>query len=121
MKLVKYILFIAILIVSIIFIIKLNELNMIDNQPVQIKFPYIYSIEGYEDGVKVWEAIILTLSIGVILGFVIALFQIIAQKTELISLKSKVRRLKNELDNLRNQSLDEDISLEDSIESEEIL
>ena len=121
MKLVKYILFIAILIISIIFIIKLNELNMIDNQPVTIKFPYISSLEGYDQGIKVWEAIILTLSIGVVIGFIIALFQIIAQKTELITLKSKVRRLNNELDNLRNQSLDDDIILEDVVESEDVL
>ena len=53
--------------------------------------------------------------------FLIALFQIIAQKTELITLKSKVRRLNNELDNLRNQSLDDDIILEDVVESEDTL
>jgi uncharacterized membrane protein YciS (DUF1049 family) len=121
MKLVKYIVFIFVLIVSIVFIIKLDKLNMIDNQPVTIKFPYISSFEGYDQGIQVWEAIILTLSVGVLIGFIIALFQIIAQKTELISLKSKIRRLKNELDNLRNQSLDEEISLEDSIDTEETL
>ena len=121
MKLVKYIIFIIVLIISIVFIIKLDKLNMIENQPVTIKFPYISSYEGYEQGIQVWEAIILTLSVGVILGFVIALFQIIAQKTELISLKSKVRRLNNELDNLRNQTLDEDIILEDVVETEDTL
>ena len=115
MKLLKYILFIIILIVSIIFIIKLNELNLVDQQPIKIKFPYISNMEGYEDGIKVWEAIILTLSIGVFLGFAIALFQIISQKTDIISLKSKVRRLRNELDGLRNQSLEDDIDLEDEI------
>ena len=101
---------------SIIFIIKLNELNIVDQIPIKIKFPYIVNIEGYEDGIKVWEAIILTLSIGVFLGFIIALFQIIAQKTELISQKSKIRQLTSELSTLRNQSIEEDIELEDEIE-----
>ena len=119
MKLLKYIVFIIILIMSIIFIIKLNELNIVDQNPIKIKFPYIVNIEGYEDGIKVWEAIILTLSIGVFLGFAIALFQIISQKTEIISLKSRVRRITNELSGLRNQSLEDDIDLEDEIESDE--
>ena len=101
---------------SIIFIIKLNELNIVDQTPIKIKFPYIVSMDGYEDGVKVWEAIILTLSIGVFLGFIIALFQIISQKTDIISQKSKIRQLTNELSTLRNQSIDEDIDLEDEIE-----
>ena len=121
MKLLKYIFFIIILICCIIFIIKLNELNLIDHQPIKIKFPYISNINGFEDGVKVWEAIILTLSIGVLIGFVIALFQIISQKTEVISLKSKIRRLKNEIDGLRNQTLDDDIILKDTIEVEDEL
>ena len=121
MKLLKYIFFIIVLIVSIVFIIKLNELNLVDGQPINIKFPYIIGFPGYEDGIKVWEAIILTLSIGVFLGFIIALYQIISQKTDIISLKSKVRRLRNELDGLRNQSLDDDIELEDNIESEDVL
>tara|TARA_Y100001960_G_C14600513_1_gene790421 strand:- start:702 stop:1067 length:366 start_codon:yes stop_codon:yes gene_type:complete len=121
MKLLKYVLFIVVLILSIVFIIQLNELNLVDGQPIKIKFPYIIGFSGYEDGIKVWEAIILTLSIGVFLGFIIALYQIIAQKTEMISLKSKIRRLKNELDGLRNQSLEDEIDLEDSIESDDNL
>ena len=95
MKLVKYILFIAILIISIIFIIKLNELNMIDNKPVKIKFQYISSLEGYDKWINVCEAIILTLSTGVFIGFIIALFQMIAQKSEIMTLKSNIRRLKS--------------------------
>ena len=121
MKLLKYIFFIVVLIISIIFIIKLNELNLVDGLPIKIKFPYIVGLTGYEDGIKVWEAIILTLSIGVFLGFAIALYQIITQKTEIISLNSKARRLRNELDGLRNQSIDDDIELEDNIDSDDKL
>ena len=79
MKLLKYIFFIIILLISIIFIIKLNELNLVDGSPIKIKIPYIISMSGYEDGIKVWEAIILTLTIGVFIGFAIALYQIISQ------------------------------------------
>ena len=81
MKLVKYIIFIIVLICSIVFIIKLNEMNLVGHEPIKIKFPYISNFEGFENGIKVWEAIILTLSAGVLLGFSIALFQIISQKS----------------------------------------
>ena len=115
MKLLKYVFFIIILIVCIVFIIQLDKLNTLDSGPIMIKFPYLSSIENYKDGIQVWEAIILTLSIGVFIGFIIALFQLISQKSEVLSLKSKIRRLTNELDGLRNQSLDDEIDIEDDI------
>ena len=122
MKLLKYIFFIIILIICIIFINQLNELNTVVNTSgekvnVLIKFPYLSTIENFEDGIKVWEAIILSLSIGVFIGFLIALFQLVSQKSEIISLKSKLRRLTNELDGLRNQSIEDDIDLEDEIDN----
>ena len=118
MKLIKYMLFIIILIFSIVFIIQLNELNTVDQAPVKIKIPYINAIDPSDDGIKVWEAIIMTLSIGVFIGFIIALFQMISQKSEIISLKSKNRRLKNELDNLRNNPIDDEIEIVDAIEDD---
>ena len=54
------------------------------------------------------------LTVGVLLGFLIALFQILAQKGELMSTRSKLKRLQVEIDNLRNESIDEDIILTDS-------
>ena len=117
MKLLKYLLFIIVLIASIFFIIKLQQLNTVDNTPLLIKFPYITS---FEDGIEVWQAIILTLSIGVFIGFMIALIQIISQKAEIISLKSNLRKSNDELDVLRNQTLDDDIELEDETESDEL-
>ena len=114
MKLFKYILFIIVLVFSIIFIIQLNELNTIDQLPVRIQIPYLIGIDGMNpEGIKVWEAIILTLSIGVFVGFIIALFQMISQKSEIITLKSNIRRLKSELDDLRNNAIDDDIQIED--------
>ena len=117
MKLLKYILFIIILIVSVKFIMELDTLNInSDNLPVKIKIPYLTDISNLDsEGMKVWQAVILTLSLGVFIGFVIALIQIISQKSEIISLKSNLRKSQNELDNLRNQNLDEDVPLFDEI------
>ena len=119
MKLFKYVLFIVVLIFSIIFIIQLNELNTVDQLPIRIKIPYLNTMEGINpDGIKVWEGIIMSLSIGVFIGFVIALFQMIAQKSEIMSLKSSIRRLTSELDNLRNHEIDDDIEIDDKSEED---
>ena len=48
-----------------------------------------------------------------IIGFIIALVQIISQKAEMISLKSNLRKANDELDILRNQNLDDDLVLID--------
>ena len=121
MKLLKYVLFIVILIFSVKFIMELDALNVMDDgTSVTIKIPYITNESGLDsEGMKVWQAVILTLSLGVFIGFIIALIQIISQKSEIISLKSNLRKSQNELDNLRNQTLDEDIPLFDEITDEE--
>ena len=119
MKLFKYMLFIVVLIFSIIFIIQLNELNTVDQLPIRIKIPYLNTLDGVNpEGIKVWEGIIMSLSIGVFIGFIIALFQMIAQKSEIMSLKSKVRRLNSELDNLRNHEIDDEIQIVDKTQEE---
>ena len=121
MKLLKYVLFIVILIFSVKFIMELDALNVMDDgTSVTIKIPYITNESGLDSGgMKVWQAVILTLSLGVFIGFIIALIQIISQKSEIISLKSNLRKSQNELDNLRNQTLDEDVPLFDEITDEE--
>ena len=121
MKLLKYVLFIVILIFSVKFIMELDALNVMDDgTSVTIKIPYITNESGLDsEGMKVWQAVILTLSLGVFIGFIIALIQIISQKSEIISLKSNLRKSQNELDNLRNQTLDEDVPLLDEITDEE--
>ena len=58
----------------------------------------------------------MTLTAGVIIGFILALFQIISQKSEVFSLKSKLRRIQIELDSLRNESIEEDILVTDEVE-----
>ena len=118
MKLFKYIIFVIVLIFSIIFVIQLNELNIYDHVPILIKIPYLIQFDGFENGIKVWETILMTLSVGVLIGFIIALFQMISQKSEIISLKSKVRRLNSELDNLRNTAIDDEIEILDEDEGD---
>ena len=63
MKLLKYIFFTIILISCIFFIIQLDQLNTINQEPIKIKIPYISAIDPSNDGVKVWEAILLSVSI----------------------------------------------------------
>jgi hypothetical protein len=118
MKLLKYLMFILILIGSLIFLVELNNLNTVDGQPISIKVPYLISSPQYADGFNVWMILVATLTAGVLIGFFLALFQIISQKSDAISLRSKLRRLQVELDSLRNQSIDDDIILSDDTKSE---
>ena len=48
------------------------------------------------------------------LGFLIALFQIISEKKDTMSLRTKVKRLQVELDSLRNYAIEDDIDIKDS-------
>ena len=71
---------------------------------------------GHENGFNVWMVLVMTLTAGVVIGFLLALFQIISQKSEVFSLKSKLRRIQTELDSLRNENIDEDIVLTDEMD-----
>jgi hypothetical protein len=91
---------------------------MIDGEAISIKVPYLVNSPEYADGFNVWIVLVGTLTAGVLIGFFLALFQIISQKGEVISLRSKFRRLQVELDSLRNQAIDDDIILSDNTNSE---
>ena len=56
----------------------------------------------------------LTFFTGSILGFLIALFQIISEKKDSMSLRTRVKRLQVELDSLRNYAIEDDIDIKDS-------
>ena len=112
MKLIKYIINLIILIVSLVFLFKLSSLNDVDGSSLLIKIPIGMGQEYQE--FEVWVVVLGMLTVGVLLGFLIALFQILAQKGELMSVRSKLKRLQIEIDNLRNESIDEDIILTDS-------
>ena len=119
MKLLKYLLFIIILIGSLIFLVELNNLNIIDGQSVTIKIPFLVENINYENGFNVWIVLVGTLTAGVFIGFFIALLQIISQKSEMMSLRSKSKRLQIEVDSLRNQSIDDDIEISDDFIEED--
>jgi len=115
MKLIKYLIWILLLMGSLVFLVKLNELNQFDGNVLTIKIPFLIDMPGYENGFNVWMVLVMTLTAGVVIGFLLALFQIISQKSEVFSLKSKLRRTQTELDSLRNESIDDDIVLTDEM------
>ena len=113
MKLIKYLIWILLLMGSLVFLVQLNELNQFDGNALSIKIPFLVDLPQYENGFNVWMVLVMTLTTGVVIGFILALFQIISQKSEVFSLKSKLRRVQIELDSLRNESLEDDIELID--------
>ena len=116
MKLIKYLIWILLLMGSLVFLVKLNELNQFDGNTLTIKIPFLIDMSGYENGFNVWMVLVITLTAGVCIGFILALFQIISQKSEVFSLKSKLRRIQTELNSLRNESIDDEIVLTDEME-----
>lgn len=117
MKLIKYIINLIILTGTLVFLKKLSDINeTIDGETLMIKIPFLINQntgEGFQE-FPVWIIVLGMLTMGVLLGFFIALFQILSQKGELVSAKSKLKRLQVEIDNLRNESIDEDIDLNDT-------
>ena len=68
------------------------------------------------DGFNVWMVLLMTLTMGVIIGFVISLIQMISLKSETITLKSKNKKIQIELDALRNQGLEDELDIIDDLE-----
>ena len=116
MKLIKYLLWILLLMGSLVFLVQLNELNQFEGNILTIKIPFLVDMPEYENGFNVWMVLVMTLTAGVIIGFLLALFQIISQKSEVFSLKSKIRRVHVELDSLRNESIEDHIRLTDELD-----
>jgi len=116
MKLLKYFLFLMILSSSIYFLIELNELNMTEGSPIKIKIPFISNEESFPDGLNVWMVLLVTFTLGVVLGFVISLIQMISLKSETITLKSNNKKIQIELDALRNQGLEDELDIPDELE-----
>ena len=100
--------------------VQLNELNQFEGNILTIKIPYLLDIPGYENGFNVWLVLVMVLTVGVIIGFILGFFQIISQKKEIYSLKLKLRQIRVELDGLRNQSLEDDIEIFDETSDESI-
>ncbi|MAR29556.1 MAG: hypothetical protein CMG24_01270 [Candidatus Marinimicrobia bacterium] len=125
MKLLKYFLFVSILIVSLFFFVELDSMNVIGdvsnldpNSSIKIQIPFLVENPNFEEGFEVWVVLLGTLSLGVFVGFIMALFQIISQKSDLIKTRSKLKRVQLELDTLRNQAIDDDIEIIDILDDE---
>ena len=116
MKLLKYFLFLMILSSSIYFLIELSELNVVDGDPIKIKIPFMNDLETLSEGLNVWMVLLMTFTLGVVLGFVISLIQMISLKSETITLKSKNKKIQIELDALRNQGLEDELEIPDDLE-----
>ena len=115
MKLIKYLFWVLLLMGSLVFLVKFNELNQFNGSPLAIKIPFLVDIPNYENGFKVWLVLVMTFTSGVIIGFLLALLQILSQKKEVFSLKSQLRRIHVELDSLRNQSVEDDMEIIDEM------
>ena len=125
MKLLKYFLFISILIVSLFFFVELDSMNVVGdvsnldpNSSIKIQIPFLVENPNFETGFEVWVVLLGVLSLGVFIGFVMALFQIISQKSDLIKTRSKLKKVQLELDALRNQAIDDDIEISDILNDE---
>ena len=101
---------------SIYFLISLNELNTIDGMPTTIKIPFMVSDEIASNGYNVWIVLLITLTLGVVIGFIISLIQMISLKSETISLKSKNKKIQIELDALRNQGIEDELEILEDLE-----
>jgi uncharacterized integral membrane protein len=106
MKLVKIFAGLVVLILVLVFLMqntKVVSVNLIFAQ--------------YEN-VQVAMIMLAALSVGILIGYGVAVTNILSAKTEIRSLKTKNRRLSDELNDLRNVAIDEGIY--DTDEGEDI-
>ena len=97
MKLVK--IFVALVLVIIILYFLLQN-----NNPVDVDLVFYQ-----KEGVAVSVVMLGALGIGMLIGYGVALMMILTGKSELRSLKNKNQQLVEELNDLRNASIDEGI------------
>ena len=137
MKLIQSLFFIILLVAGVIFItelISVNDENFIMDtfertglsqnskntsseliDMVMINIPFTSKDSS---GMKVWVFFILVLTFGLILGFLISLINIFTQRRQIMSQRYELKKLKSELDTLRNQNIDENLILSDDFEDE---
>tara|TARA_Y100001980_G_C14523066_1_gene298444 strand:- start:657 stop:1085 length:429 start_codon:yes stop_codon:yes gene_type:complete len=135
MKLIQSLFFIILLIAGVIFItelISVNDENFIkytfdrtilskesENSSSEIVDMVMINIpftSADSSGMKVWVFFILVLTFGLVLGFMISLINIFTQRRQIMSQKYELKKLKSELDTLRNQNIDENLILSDDFD-----
>tara|TARA_B100000900_G_scaffold165010_1_gene140085 strand:+ start:877 stop:1305 length:429 start_codon:yes stop_codon:yes gene_type:complete len=137
MKLIQSLFFIILLIAGVIFItelISVNDENFIkytfdrtilskesENSSSEIVDMVMINIpftSADSSGMKVWVFFILVLTFGLVLGFMISLINIFTQRRQIMSQKYELKKLKSELDTLRNQNIDENLILSDDFDDD---
>ena len=137
MKLIQSLFFIILLIAGVIFItelISVNDENFIkytfdrtilsnesENSSLEIVDMVMINIpftSADSSGMKVWVFFILVLTFGLVLGFMISLINIFTQRRQIMSQKYELKKLKSELDTLRNQNIDENLILSDDFDDD---
>ena len=142
MKLIQSLFFIILLVVGVYFIVELISANdehfikktyqrtsiaasdssmTIDstsNTVDQVMINIPFSKPGSE-GMKVWVFFILILTSGLILGFFISLVNIFSQRRKIMHQRSELKKMKSELDTLRNQNIDDNLVLSDDFEDDQ--
>ena len=135
MKLIQSLFFIILLIAGVIFItelISVNDENFIkytfdrtilskesENSSSEIVDMVMINIpftSADSSGMKVWVFFILVLTFGLVLGFMISLINIFTQRRQIMSQKYELKKLRSELDTLRNQNIDENLILSDDFD-----
>jgi len=97
MRLIK--IFGALIVVLILLIFLLRNTDQVDVDLFFVQYPSI----------SVAFVILLSLAVGIFVGFGLALTSILSGKAEIRSLRLKNRRLSDELNDLRNVAIDEGI------------
>jgi len=137
MKLIQSLFFIILLIAGVIFItelISVNDENFIkytfdrtilskesENSSSEIVDMVMINIpftSADSSGMKVWVFFILVLTFGLVLGFMISLINIFTQRRQIMSQRYELKKLKSELDTLRNQNIDENLILSDDFDDD---
>ena len=106
MKLVKIFAGLVVLILVLVFLMQNTKVVSVNLDFAQ-----------YEN-VQVAMIMLAALSVGILIGYGVAVTNILSAKTEIRSLKTKNRRLSDELNDLRNVAIDEGIY--DTDEGEDI-
>ena len=95
------------LIIIVLFLIYFLSMN---NGPVDIDLLF-----KKFDGVSISMVIFGALSLGVTIGYIIAVFAVLSSKAQNRSLQNKIKSLSEELNNLRNVAVDETIYEDDGL------
>ena len=67
------------------------------------------------NGVSISMVIFGALSLGVIIGYIVAVFSVLSSKAQNRKLQNKIKNLSDELNNLRNVAVDETVYEDDDL------